>query len=106
VAEPGSVYESASIWNQHHQVGTPVSVRLVNGTRFETETTSAARQWGTFALVTLKGRVGMWSIGALTALAKEAAQPVEADATGNSHSEFRIAEESPELFPLEEDPPE
>ena len=67
-------FESAADWNGAHGVGTRVSVRKVNGSRFEARTTSLAVQWGSHAYVELDGQAGVWMVSALTAAAGEAQQ--------------------------------
>jgi hypothetical protein len=42
-----------------------VRVTLKDGTVLEAETGGHAQQWGQFAVLTLKGRSGAWTISAL-----------------------------------------
>jgi len=57
---PRPPYESADRWNRAHPPGTPVQVTLANGLVVDDSTASHAQQWGSLALVTLRGRPGMW----------------------------------------------
>jgi hypothetical protein len=58
--------ESAERWNAEHSIGTRVSVTLRNGETLSAETATHAQQWGDFALVTLAGIEGIWTVGALS----------------------------------------
>ena len=80
-------YESADRWNQLHAVGTPVSVRLLDGASFEAKTAARAQQWGSYAIVALEGRPGMWTTSAMTVLELQhvaVQSPPRADETGRS----------------------
>jgi hypothetical protein len=58
--------ESAEQWNTKYPKGTVVSVSLRGGETLSTTTATHAQQWGDFALVTLSGIPGCWTISALT----------------------------------------
>jgi hypothetical protein len=63
--------DAAERWNREHPIGTPVRVRLANGDTIEDRTASGAVPWGSIALVTLRGRHGMWMTDMLSALSAE-----------------------------------
>jgi hypothetical protein len=58
-------YESATDWNRRHPPGTAVRIVLRNGDVIEAVTASCAQQWGAFAVLTLRGRAGLWTTAAL-----------------------------------------
>jgi len=62
----GMPYESAALWNLHHPIGSPVRVRRVDGHMMEAETGSLAQQWGSFAILSLRGHAGMWTTSVLS----------------------------------------
>jgi len=57
--------ESAEQWNAKHPKGTVISVSLRSGETISAPTATHAQQWGDFALVTLAGVPGLWTISAL-----------------------------------------
>jgi hypothetical protein len=60
--------DAAGRWNREHPIGTLVLVKLANGASAQDRTASGAVPWGSVALVTLRGRPGMWITDMLEAL--------------------------------------
>jgi hypothetical protein len=58
--------ESAEQWNATYPKGTRVSLSMRNGETLSVETATPAQQWGEFALVTLVGVEGLWTLRALS----------------------------------------
>ena len=58
-------FESAHDWNRRHPPGTAVHIVLSNGESFTATTAVYATQWGSLAVLALRERPGLWTVGAL-----------------------------------------